>query len=239
MSTTRELQVERTPIAGWLERWAPFAGIFFVVMMVVGSMLVNDIPLPDAPRHEVVSYLSDSSAHTRNIIGAYLWVVGSLAFLWFLMRLWGDLRAAQGRRGGLANLAFGAGVAFAAVWTVSAAAFAAVPYAIEWRDAPVSSTDLVRVLPPMGRLLLLQGGGFAGLLVVLATSILILRTRVYPRWLGYLGLVAVVLLPFDALYLNIFPFWGWVFVASVVLIARRKHAVMAPDAVAVLSASNA
>ena len=113
-----------------LERWAPLGGIVFVVLMVVGSILVGDVPGPDAPEQEIADYLADSDNHTRNIIGAYLWVVGALAFLWFLTRLRSDLRRAEGGTGALSNLAFGAGVAFTAVWMVSAAAFASVAYAI-------------------------------------------------------------------------------------------------------------
>ena len=217
-----------------LERWAPIGGILFVALMVIGSMLVGNVPNPDASAHEIAKYLSDSGRQTHNIIGAYLWVVGALAFLWFLIRLRNDLRRAEGGTGALSNLAFGAGVAFAAVWTVSAATFAAVPYAVTLRDAPVSDADLVRVLPPLGRLELLLGGGFFGLLVLLATATVILKTRVLPRWLAWLGIAAAIALVFDVIYVNIFPLWTWVGIASVVMLVRdaRKHPAGAaePDA---------
>jgi hypothetical protein len=95
---------------GQIERWAPIAGIVFVALMVVGSIFVLDVPGPDAPEREIADYLADSDNHMRNIIGAYLWVVGALAFLWFLTRLRSDLRRAEGGTGALSNLAFGAGV---------------------------------------------------------------------------------------------------------------------------------
>jgi hypothetical protein len=190
--------------------------------MVVGSMLIGDVPAPDAPAREIAGYLADSGNHTRNIIGAYLWVIGALAFLWFLVRLRNDIRSAEGGTGSLSNLAFGAGVAFAAVWLVSAAAFAAVPFAIELGDAPISDPDLVRLLPTTGRLLLLHGAGFAGLLVVLAASVAIFRTGVFPRWLAWLGIGASIVLLFDVIYLTIFPFWTWVFIASIVMLMRRE-----------------
>jgi hypothetical protein len=213
-----------------IERWAPpIAGIVFVVLMVVGSMLVGDVPGPDAPEQEIAGYLAASGTHTRNIIGAYLWVVGALAFLWFLTRLRSDLRRAEGGTGALSNLAFGAGVAFAAVWMVCAAVFAWVPYSIELRDAPVSDPDLAWVLPSLGRLLLLLGGGFAGLLVLLAASVIILRTGVFPRWLAWLGIAAAIALLFDVIYLNILPFWVWVFIASVVMLMRREETVNPGD----------
>src|SRR5215813_14321232 len=79
----------------WFERWAPISGIVFVICMVVGSMLIGDVPAPDAPAQEIAGYLADSSNHTRNIVGAYVWVIGALAFLWFLVRLRADLRRAE------------------------------------------------------------------------------------------------------------------------------------------------
>ena len=63
---------------------------------------------------------------------------------------------------------------------------------------------------------MLLGGGFAGLLVLLVTSIVIVETGVYPRWLAWLGLVAAIALLFDVLYLNILPFWSWVCSATAV-----------------------
>jgi hypothetical protein len=32
-----------------IERWAPIAGIVFVVLIVGGSILVGDVPDPNAP----------------------------------------------------------------------------------------------------------------------------------------------------------------------------------------------
>ena len=202
--------------------WAAIGGIVFVVMMVVGSRLISDVPAPNAPDRDITLYLTDSAKHMRNMVGAYLWMVGALAFLLFLTGLQTDLRRAEGGTGALSNLTFGAGVAFTAVWMVSAAAFASVAYAVWVRQAPLSGTDWVRVLPPMGRLLLLHGGGFTGILVLLASSAVILRTGVYAGWLGWLGIVAAIGLLFDILYLTILPFWGWVFLVSVVRLLSKE-----------------
>jgi hypothetical protein len=209
---------------GQVERWAPIGGILFVVLMVSGSFLVSDVPKADAPQQEIADYLADSGNHTRNIVGAYLWAIGALAFLWFLTRLRSDMRRAEGESGALSTLAFGAGVAFAAVWMVSAVGFSAVAYAVELRDAPITDPDLVRALPAAGGWLLLLGGGFAGLLVLLAVSGASLRTGVYPRWLAWLGIVAAIALLFDVVYLNILPFWVWVFIASIVMLRRPEQA---------------
>jgi hypothetical protein len=205
---------------GGFERWAPIAGIAFVVLMVVGSALVSDVPAPDAPGREIADYLADSGNLTRNIVGAYLWAIGALVFLWFLVPLRNRLRRAEGGTGSLSSLAFGAGLAFTAVWLVSAVVLSAVPFAIEFRDATISDPDLVRVLGSTGRLLLLLGAGFAALLVVLAASLAGFRTGVFPRWLAWLGIVASVSLLFAVVYGNILPFWTWVFLASIVMWRR-------------------
>ena len=209
-------------MARQLERWTPLGGIVFVVLMVVGTMFVADVPDPDAPQQQLANYLTDSGKHTSNIMGAYIWVVGALAFLWFVTGLRSVLRGAEGGSGTLSNLVFGAGVAFAAVWMVPAAAFAAVAYAVELRGATVSDPDLVKVLPQMAWMVLLVGAGFAGLLLVLTTSILSLQTGVLPRWLAWLGIVVAIALLFDVLYVNIVPFLIWVLVASIVLLMRRE-----------------
>ncbi len=191
--------------------------------MLTGAFFVTDVPKADASAQEIAGYLADSENHTRNIIGAYMWVLGGLAFLVFVSNLRSVLRRAEGGSGTLSNVAFGAGVVFTAVWSVSAVALATVAYAVEFSDAPVSNPDVVRVLPQMAGLLLLLGGGFAGILVLLATSILTFRTGVLPRWLAWFGILVATALVFDVIYMNIVPLLAWVVGASVVLLRRQEE----------------
>jgi Domain of unknown function (DUF4386) len=210
-------------MARQLERWAPLGGIIFVVLMVVGTAFVADVPDPDAPQQQLATYLADSSNHTRNIMGAYMWVLGALAFLWFVTRLRSVLRGAEGGTGALSNLVFGAGVVYSALMIASGVVFAAVAYAVELRGATVSDPDFVKVLPQMAWMILLLGAGFAGLLLMLTTSILSLQTGVLPRWLAWLGIVAAIALLFDVIYINIVPLLIWVLAASIVLLRRREE----------------
>jgi hypothetical protein len=205
------------------ERWAPLAGIIFVVLMFVGTFFVADVPEADAPRQEISDYLGDSDNHTRNIIGAYIWVVGALAFLCFVARLRSVLRQAEGGTGILSNVVFGAGVIYSALMIASAVAFGAVAYAVGLRDATVSEIDLVRVLPQMAWMVLLFGAGFAGIVLVLGACIVSFQTGVLPRWLAWLGVVMAILLLFDVIYINIVPLLIWVFAASIVLLMRREE----------------
>jgi hypothetical protein len=214
-------------MARQLERWAPLGGFIFVVLMVVGTAFVADVPDPDAPQRQLATYLADSGNHTRNIIGAYMWVLGALAFLWFVTRLRSVLRGAEGGTGALSNLVFGTGVIYSALMMASAMAFAAVAYAVGLRGATVSDPDFVKVLPQMAWMILLLGAGFAGLLLVLTASILSLQTGVLPRWLAWLGIVVAIVLLFDVIYVNIVPLLIWVLAASIVLLMRREAATAA------------
>jgi hypothetical protein len=205
------------------QRSAALSGIVFVVLMLTGAFFVIDLPRADASAQEISAYLADSGNHTRNVVGAYIWVLGGLAFLGFLSGLRGILGRAEGDPGTLSNLVFGAGVVFTAVWSVAAVALATVAYAVGFSDATVTNADLVRVLPQLGSLLLLLGGGFAGILVVLATSALIFRTGVLPRWLAWLGIPVAIALVNDVTYMNILPFVGWVLAASIALLRRQAE----------------
>ena len=138
------------------------------------------------------------------------------------------LRRAEGDPGTLSSLVFGAGVAFTAVWSVSAVALATVAYAVGISGAPVSDLDVVRVLPQMGSLLLLLGGGFAGILLLLATSVVIYRTAVLPRWLAGFGILVAIALAFDVTYMNIVPLLAWVAGASIVLFRRQDETAVTP-----------
>jgi hypothetical protein len=206
-----------------LERWAPLGGIIFVLLMFTGTFFVADVPDPDSSQQKIADYLTDSDNHTRNLIGAYIWVVGALTFLWFAAHLRSVLRAAEGGTGLLSNIAFGAGVIYSALMMTSAVSFGAVAYAIGLRDATVSEVDIVRVLPQFAWMILLLGAGFAGIVVILTSCILSFQTGVLPRWLAWLGVVMAILLLFDVLYVNIVPFLVWVLAASIVLLMRREE----------------
>jgi hypothetical protein len=220
-------------------RWTALSGIVFVVLMLMGAAFVIDVPKADASAQEIAGYLADSGNQTRNIIGAYIWVLGGLAFLGFVSGLRSVLRRAEGDPGTLSSLVFGAGVVFTAVWSVSAATLASVAYAVRFSDAPVSDPDIVRVLPQLGSLLLLLGGGFAGILLLLATSTLIFRTGVLPRWLAWLGIPVAIALVVDVTYMNILPFVGWVLVASIVLLRRQEATATAATSESRYDAANA
>ncbi len=204
-----------------LERWAPLGGVIFVVLLVIGVALIGDHPDPDAVDGEIKDYLGDSGRQTNNIVGAYLWVLAGIALLWFLTHLRGVLRTAEGAPGTLSNLGFAAGLVFTVLLMSGGATIAAVAGAIEFRDAPITETDLVRTLPQMGYAMILLGGGFAAVVLVLTTSIISLQTGVLPQWLAWLGIVAAIVLLFAVIFLPMVALLIWVLAVSGVLLVRE------------------
>jgi hypothetical protein len=186
--------------------------------------LIGDHPDPDASEQEIVDYFGDGGAHTRNIVGYYLWAIAGVALLWFLAHLRSVLRNAEGGNGTLSTLGFAAGIVFIATLVVGGAPIAAVAAAIEFRDAPVTDPEFVRVLPQMGYGIVLVGGGFAALVLVLTTSIISLQTGVLPQWLAWLGVAVAVILLFAVIFLPMIALLIWVLAVAIVLLGRREGA---------------
>lgn len=201
-------------------RWPAIAGIVFVVLLIVGLVLIADIPDASESDQEIADYLADSDKHVLNIVGLYLWTLAGASFLWFVASLRGALRQAEGEPGTLSGLAFGAGVVFTALLMASGAAIAAVAGAIELGESTDPAPDFVRMLPQLGFGMLLIGGGFAAIVLVLSTSILALQTGVLPRWLAWLGFAAAVVLLFSFVFIPLIALPIWVLAVSVVWLTR-------------------
>jgi hypothetical protein len=154
------------------ERYGAFAGVVFVVLVVIAAFIAGTPPRPtDTPR-KIHEFYRD---HERALkAGAFFSGVGAVAFLWFLVSLWNRLREHR-----LAMMAVGGGVA-----TIG---FALV-------NAAITSTTALRIgdlAPRQAKYFYsLQGivigmASFSIAALVAATSIAALRAKVFPAWLGW------------------------------------------------------
>jgi small-conductance mechanosensitive channel len=160
-----------------------------------------------------VRWWTDSGHRVSAVIGAYLMVLGLLAFVWFAS----TLRDRLGDGGGL-MLTFGS--IFAALALVSVIVRAAIPGAKQFGDTPVPAGDFARQFDQIGfGLLLLAGALAAGLFVALA-SYLASRTGVLPGWLCVAGYVVAALQLAAALFFPFILFFLWVLVTAIVLVSR-------------------
>jgi hypothetical protein len=162
------------------EKWGALAGVVFVVLSVIGAFIAGSPPKVSEPDLKIVKFTKDNQDALR--VAAYLAGLGFTFFLFFLGTVWTRLRRAEGGSGRLAGTA---GVAGAA-----AVAIAAVGFGINAYGAlhPVESAGSYRLATVVFGMF-----GFAGLVFVEASSIVILRTKFLPAWLGWLGMLSALL----------------------------------------------
>ena len=199
------------------ERWAPASGIAYVALFLIALFVSGDDP--GDSDEEILSYYADSGNRVTDIVGFFLIAVAVLFFLWFVSTLRNRLRSVEPEPKSLSALAFGAGVASAALLMAAAAFFVAISVAVEDTDEFRLDPNLARLVGDVGYLLFVGSTMVASVLVT-ATSVLALRTAVLPKWLGWVGFVAALALLVAVFFFPIFVLWAWVLVVSVLLIVR-------------------
>jgi hypothetical protein len=162
------------------ERWGALGGVVFVVLVVVSAVIGGSPPKPTDSALKIAKYFRDNQDALK--IGSYLNGIGLVVFLWFLATLFGRLRRAEGGSGRVSGIALtGAVVAL----TIATVANGITAYAVLHPLGSASSFQVATIL--------FGYAGFAIAVFVAATSIVVLRTSLLPRWLGWIGAVVALL----------------------------------------------
>jgi hypothetical protein len=168
------------------ERYGAAAGLLFVILVVVGSLISGAPPSPDDSVRDIAEYYED---HTGAIkAGAFLTGLATVAFLWFLGSLWSTLRRSDDTRR-LATIATGGGIVGLITAITSIALNATVAIAI-------GSTGATQSVNP--KFIYLLAGTIAGMgnfgiaVLVGATAVAALRTGVFPAALAWASVVLAV-----------------------------------------------
>lgn len=161
------------------ERWGAATGIVFVVLGIIALAIVQAPPQPDASTDDVVAYFSEN----RDAILAqeYLFAVAGIFFLWFLGSLRSQLRRAEGGTGRLSAVAFAGGIATYVAFGTGAAISTSLATGIAGEGGPVAASFF-----ELGSRVFI-GVSFPVIVLSLAASIAILRSRALPEWLGWVG----------------------------------------------------
>ena len=218
-----------------LEQLAAVCGLAFVVLLVgaiaVGASVFGEDPGDCDPRN---ARFAVCLLDHRTAIGAFIFLnaLGASFFLVFLGGLFSALRRAEGRVGGPILVALVGGVAWASLW-LAASAMSAAPLDLAGYYQNPEGARTADVLA--GTMLLDTGSGVTYLPLAMllgATSLAALRTRAFPRWLGWMsGVVAVLFVVASGLVLILevwvvplvlLLFWLWVSATSIVLMLRSK-----------------
>ena len=210
--------------ATWWGRWAPASGVVSVILLVIAFLVAGSSPDPDDPATEIASYLASDSNQNQNFAAFFVFLAGVLFMLVFFSVLRSRLVAAEGSGGGLAPLAFGAGVASGVLWIGAVSFFVAPLAAADNRgDALGAPADLYAFSSDAGYFLWV-GAVVLGALVVWATSAVAFRTGLLPRWFAWVGVVVGVICLFAIFFVPAFVYWAWILVASILLLRRHEGA---------------
>jgi hypothetical protein len=203
----------------WWERWSPTLGILAVVTWIVAFGVGGSSPDTDDSDTKITSWYMSHSHQTRQIASFFIFLAGILLFLGFLGALRARLAAAEGEPGRLRELAFGAGVASAVLFTVGLSIFTAPAFLTN--DTSVRSLDpnTFRLANDLGYEIWVAAVIF-GSVLVWCTSAVAIRTGLFPRWFGWLGVVVGVVLLFALFFIPVFVYWGWILVAAALLTWR-------------------
>jgi hypothetical protein len=203
------------------ERWGAIGGFLYVIGMILLFVWPGEPP-QDASTEQLLQFYQDNEFAVT--WGAYMAVaLGGLGLLWFLGSLRSALRRAEGGTGRLSAIAMAAGAGslillLGAVGVFVSTAFNAVDPGNVNFQFDLSTHEMV------------VGAGFglfifhlvlAGALVA-ATSVLSIRTAVFPKWLGWVGtpLALALVLPLVSFF-ALFAFWAWVVVIVILLLTGR------------------
>jgi Domain of unknown function (DUF4386) len=195
----------------------PLTGALFVVLVLVAFIaLGGNTPDGDASARKVVSFYSDNE--NKEIIAAVVLALSAVPLLYFTAILRNLLRDALPARSVIPAFALGGGAVAAAGFTTAATIhFALADYTKDIQPAAaqaLNALDSDFFLPFTTGLAVL----------VLAISVASIRTRVFPRWLGWVGVVLFVVYFTPAGFIAFGLTGIWIIVTSILLYLRGTGA---------------
>jgi hypothetical protein len=209
------------------ERSARASGAAFVVLAVAAFVIAGESPKVSDSAEKVVAYLD--SNRSQLIVGALLFAVGFVFFLWFAAAVANHLR--EHGEGRVAATVLVAGAAFAAVQFVVMALFATLAFSVAGAGDAALTKALYDLDVGLDNLDALAGGLF-----VLAAAVGLRRTASIPTWLSWAGVVVAAVFFLRATTWASEGFWSpsgdyvfiailcglaWILVTSIVLLSRE------------------
>jgi hypothetical protein len=191
----------------------PLTGALFVVLVLVAFIgLGGETPEGDESARKVVEFYSDHE--TKEILAALVLAISSVPLLWFSSMLREKLTAALPGRSALPTFAFAGGVIAAGGFLVAATLhFALADYGGDIQPAAaqaINAIDSDFFLPFTSGLAIL----------VFATSLITIRTRLLPVWLGWVGVVLFVIFFTPAGFVAFGLSGIWIIVISILFYLR-------------------
>lgn len=215
-----------------LPLFAALSGLLYVVLVFVGQGISGGGNSPDLTKSRAahVTWIAKQHPSTAGYAGDMVELIGILILVVFAASLWSVLRERD--ESGIASAtALGAGIASAAVKLASIPA----AFAVYWRADQGWSPQLATALFDMNDAAFVLTWGIDALMLG-AAAVVVFRTAVLPRWLGWLGAVAAVIsvasmpIAMKLPPLGMLLTFVWILATSIVLTRRSVRAVPRPVA---------
>lgn len=215
-----------------LRRWSGITGIVFVVLAVVSGIVRGSIP-DTSKRNAVdkfVKFYGDKSHNSHALVAVVLGFIGLFFFTWFLGGVWGAIREAEGRVSAPTIIVAIGGAVFVAMGFAYHAFDNIQGITLHFDKGYRASSQfnpgtaiLLNDVAVGLRMAAMLGMGAASA----AASVVILRTRVFPAWLAWIGfaialLALPVIPPLSVISSLLFAFWT--IVVSVIFLTRPEPA---------------
>ena len=197
------------------------SGIAAAVLTVAGIFMLISVEADTKTDDELLSHYADSGNRAGEIVGFVLVAIGAGFFLWFVSALRSRLRSAEPEPRTLSTLGFGAGVAAAGLTVSAAAILVGVSFTAEISDHFEVDPDAARLAVSTGYVFLL-GSSLVNCVLVATTSVLILRSEILPRWMGWVGFAFIVLAIVEMFLLPVLVIPAWIVVVSLVSMTRSS-----------------
>src|SRR5919112_2765464 len=171
-------------------RLGGISGILFVVLFVPSYLSAPDTPIATSAPQEVIDYFTARQDGILFINGLLL-IFAAFFFLWFLGVLHSMLQDAEGERYGFSSVSLAGGLLFITLVLAGAAVEIVYP-------ATLARFENFQQDAQLGFLSLALSGwmyrfAFVGMAALIAaTSVVVLRTGVLHRWLGWAGLLVAL-----------------------------------------------
>jgi hypothetical protein len=212
-----------------LRLWSSLSGLFFVVLVVVGSALLFDGPSDSSPAKMTAWYGSDNNRWHVNI-GWILTGLGLFALIWFVAALRERVRESE-------QAAPTDGTFLSTIVLVGGTVYVAVAMAgIAIADGIKTMSDdtyqhrvysgVIHAANDASYILVVTAGAAIAALIF-ATSVAIRRYGILPRWVGWFGFVAGVCAITSVIFFTMLLWLVWVAVASAMLFLASRPAATA------------
>ena len=191
------------------ERFAPLTGVIAVILFIAGALVLDGArePAEEAPP---AAYLAYFDRETDTIFaGSSLFFVGLVFLVWFAGALRARLAEAEGGAHRLASVSFGGAVLMAALMLGALGSQISGAFAID--EDVALSPDAAQAIYYAGQGMF-YGSFFGAALLTLAAGVVMVRTGVMARWLGWatFALGVILLVPWVgwAAFIFLMPIWA-------------------------------